>query len=169
MKIHILSLLLLAATSCNFAPPKNTYSDSTSNDVIAEVETDDKEMNAAIELAKQTLYQFKNALQNQTARQGAFGLKVHFDLGGGMGEHIWLREVWMENNEYFGIVDNDNLQTTEVNYNDTIKVNPDHISDWMFVDQGKLVGGFTTRVLRKRMSPEERKEFDAGYGVIIED
>jgi hypothetical protein len=30
-----------------------------------------------------------------------------------------------------------------------------HVSDWMFVDGGKLVGGFTTRLLRMRMSPEE--------------
>jgi uncharacterized protein YegJ (DUF2314 family) len=31
----------------------------------------------------------------------------------------------------------------------------------MYVDNGTLVGGYTTRLLRKRLTPEERKELDA--------
>jgi uncharacterized protein YegJ (DUF2314 family) len=42
-----------------------------------------------------------------------------------------------------------------------VKFDPSRITDWMFIDHGRLVGGYTTRLIRQRMSPEERDAFDA--------
>ena len=38
-------------------------------------------------------------------------------------------------------------------------------SDWMYVDHGKLVGGYT---LRDRLSPSERPEFDRSVPFKVE-
>lgn len=35
----------------------------------------------------------------------------------------------------------------------------EQISDWMFVQNGKLVGGYTSKVLRNRMSAQQRRQF----------
>jgi len=56
-----------------------------------------------------------------------------------------------------------------VKIGDTIEIRPNEISDWMYIDNGTLRGGSTIRVLRNRMSVEERTAFDAEYGVVIED
>jgi uncharacterized protein YegJ (DUF2314 family) len=50
-----------------------------------------------------------------------------------------------------------------------VRVDPEKISDWMYVDNGVLRGGFTLRVLRSRMSPQEREQFDSEIGFGIED
>lgn len=169
MKLFFFALSLSTAISCHFSPKQTISYDSLSQDAITQVEHDDKEMNAAVEAAQKTLYQFQKVLQNPSAQQSDFGLKVRFDLPDGTGEHIWFREIHFIDNEFVVIVNNDNLVTTEVSYNDTVLINKDNISDWMYVEDGKLVGGFTTRVLRKRMSAEERKDLDANIGYRIED
>ena len=38
---------------------------------------------------------------------------------------------------------------------------PSQFTDWMYIEDGFLVGGFITRVIRAGMSPEERKEYDS--------
>jgi len=42
-----------------------------------------------------------------------------------------------------------------------VEFEPSYISDWMYIDDGYLVGGYTTRVIRDRMTPEEREAHDA--------
>jgi len=59
--------------------------------------------------------------------------------------------------------------TTNVKLGDTIQIENDNISDWMYADNQKLEGGFTIRLLRKRMTEPERKQFDNKIGLIIED
>jgi uncharacterized protein YegJ (DUF2314 family) len=47
-------------------------------------------------------------------------------------------------------------------------VSKSEISDWFYIDNGKLVGGYTIRVLYSRMSPEEKKDFNEHAGMKIE-
>ena len=41
-----------------------------------------------------------------------------------------------------------------------VSVAPQDVTDWMFLKDGKLIGGYTTRVLYARLSPEDKAEFD---------
>jgi uncharacterized protein YegJ (DUF2314 family) len=41
-----------------------------------------------------------------------------------------------------------------------VKTAKNEISDWMYVENKKLIGGYTIRVLRDNMPPEERREFE---------
>jgi uncharacterized protein YegJ (DUF2314 family) len=43
---------------------------------------------------------------------------------------------------------------------DLVSVNPDEITDWVFVDNGKLAGGYTIRAHYNELSPEQKKQFD---------
>ena len=36
------------------------------------------------------------------------------------------------------------------------------ITDWMYVEDGRLVGGYTMRAIRDRLSSDARAKFDAG-------
>jgi uncharacterized protein YegJ (DUF2314 family) len=61
---------------------------------------------------------------------------------------------------FHGTIDNDPDTVTNVRRGDPKRVGPSDISDWMYVDHGVLVGGYTIRALRARLSGPERAEFD---------
>jgi len=44
---------------------------------------------------------------------------------------------------------------------DEVSFPPAELTDWMYMEDGKIIGGYTIRVLRKRMSAKEGADFDA--------
>ena len=48
-----------------------------------------------------------------------------------------------------------------------MEINRNEISDWMYIKNSVLHGGYTIRLLRDRMTEEERKEFDASIEMKI--
>jgi len=75
----------------------------------------------------------------------------------------------VKDNTYSGTVNNVPEATNEVKYGDTVLIYQDKISDWMFIENGKLRGGFTIRVLCKKMTEGERQKLFEESGFIIED
>ena len=49
-----------------------------------------------------------------------------------------------------------------------VSVNPNEISDWLYIDNGKLVGGYSVRVLYSELSPQDKQEFDRAADFKIE-
>lgn len=135
---------------------------------IYQVGEDDKAMNEAIVTANKTLHLFNAALKSAADSLEAFSLKVRYDAPDGYGEHIWLNEVTLRNNIYTGIVNNVPNVITQVSLGDTVTVNNNNISDWMYLSNNKMRGGHTLRVIMKKMSPEERKNMQAQMGFIVE-
>ena len=130
--------------------------------------SDDQEMNKAIVKAKGTLDQFDKAFQNNIFDTSTFALKVQFPTETGA-EHIWATSIKIENGNYYGIVDNLPNTATQVKLGERIKLNKEDITDWMYADNGLLRGGYTIRLIRRRMSAEEKKQFDASFPFKIED
>lgn len=135
---------------------------------IYSVQEEDAEMNAAIQMASTTLQQFKNALQSRNTEYYDFNLKSRFESPDG-GEHIWISDITLKDDKFYGVVANLPESTTEVSLGDTIQIANENISDWMYVENQKLHGGYTIRLLRSRMTESERKQFDEESGWIIED
>jgi uncharacterized protein YegJ (DUF2314 family) len=126
--------------------------------------SDDSEMEAAIAQAKTTIKQFFDAYLSPTSCQTSFLLKVVFDEGDEV-EHIWLADLDFSGDLPSGVVANDpNLPS--LRFMQRVDFEPSYISDWMYVDDGRLVGGYTTRLIRDRMTSKERQELDASspYG-----
>ena len=167
MKQHLLTLILLIAiVSCN---DNQTTKIEREGEPEVYVLTDaDAEMNEAIKTANQTLHKFNEALKSGNPNFESFALKTRFDAPNG-GEHIWVSNITLRDSKYFGVVDNLPESTTDIKLGDTIQIRSDNISDWLYIDNQKIRGGYTIRVLRKRMTEIERKQFDAESGLIIED
>ena len=51
---------------------------------------------------------------------------------------------------------------------DTIEIYKNMVSDWMYVREGKLVGGYTMHVLYDKMTETEKKEFASEMPFKIE-
>lgn len=166
MRNHFFFFLVLLISSCH-----NNAADVTQKNGPGDtytVNSDDAEMNKATEKAKQTLYQFDLALKIKTDSQNNFSLKVRFPIKDG-GEQLWIDDIYIENGNYIGVVGNRPYWVKEIKLGDTIKVNKPDISDWMYLENNILRGGYTTRLLRSRMSSSERKEFDAALLYKIEE
>ncbi|MEP6806576.1 MAG: DUF2314 domain-containing protein [Flavobacterium sp.] len=132
---------------------------------IYDVKSTDNEMNAAIEKANQTLTDFNAALLNPEIEVKS--LKVKFQNKTDA-EHIWLSNVEFKDGKYSGVLDNEPEYITEYKIGDKVNVDSKNISDWMYIENGKLYGGYTIKVLRNKMSEDEKKQFDAESGMQID-
>ncbi len=128
-------------------------------DRVTTVEDDDPQMNAAIDKARSSVNSFIQALKSPKPGQAGFSVKKPFQDDHG-GEHIWLTPVQYDGQNFQGMVNNEPVTVKNVKFGDRVSVAPTEISDWMYIDNGRLVGGETLRVLRNTLSPQERAEFD---------
>lgn len=136
-------------------------------DKVTLVEADDPRMNAAIEKARATVGTFIAALKSPKANQESFTVKMAFNDGKHT-EHMWLSPVTFDGKRFHGSVNNDPELVKNVKFGQQASVEMSQISDWMFVENGKLVGGYTIRVLRDSMSPKERAEFDRNAPFVVD-
>jgi len=100
-----------------------------------------------------------DAFFNPTIKQGAFLVKAVF-VEGRQIEHNWIADLEISDMHFRGVIANEPV-LPGLKFKQLIEFKPAQVSDWMYIDDGYLVGGFTTRVIRDRMSPEARKAHDA--------
>lgn len=132
------------------------------------VPAEDPSMNAAIIKAKSTIDEFDQALMSNNTSYSDFAIKKRYNAPEG-GEHMWIGVIKMEDGGYRGVVNNDAESTKEVKFGDTVLVRKEEITDWMYLDNNVLKGGYTIREIRNKMKKEERKKFDEELGFIIKE
>jgi uncharacterized protein YegJ (DUF2314 family) len=128
------------------------------DDKTSRISSEDAQMKAAILEAKSIIGQFIAAFTHPTDRQKSFLVKVVFDEGE-QREHIWVADLGLAGDKLRGVIANEpNLPSLK--FMQKVEFEPRYISDWMYIEDGYLVGGYTTRVIRDRMTPEDRAEHD---------
>lgn len=120
----------------------------------------DPAMEQAVAEARRTVPQFLGNLRSPAPSQHMFAVKVAF-VEGGAREHIWLDELRYDGKMIHGLVSNEPMNVKGVKLKDQASVAPSAISDWMFIDNGRLMGGYTIRLLLSRASPEEQGRLKA--------
>jgi uncharacterized protein YegJ (DUF2314 family) len=128
-------------------------------DIVRRFSSEDVEMEAAIWKAKQTFGQFLEAFLKPQQGQTAFLVKVAF-VDDDQGEHVWVADLDFSGERIKGVVANE-PKLRNLRFMGAVEFEPAQITDWMYVQDGYLVGGYTTRLICKRMSPKERAAFDA--------
>ena len=144
----LLSFLLLAGFACSSKAPD-----------IVMVADDDKEMNAAMDKARTSVDNFIKVFQKQKPTQSDFGIKTAIHDGTKV-EHFWVQVMSFDGRQFEGTISNDPTIVKTVKSGDVVKVEKNAVEDWMYVEKRKLVGGYTVRVLRDRLSAAERKALD---------
>ncbi|RZJ65706.1 MAG: DUF2314 domain-containing protein [Flavobacterium sp.] len=133
------------------------------------IPNEDERMNWAIEKANLTLWYFEESLKNPQEHQSYFSVKVKI-MDGEIGEHIWLTSPHFDaEGNLFGIVGNDPVDVKTVKLDQEIGVNRDFISDWMIIEGGRLVGGYTLRAIRDGIPDAEKEAFDQSIGMYIDE
>ena len=109
----------------------------------------------AVHQARRTVGVFIQALAHPAAGQSDFEVKKPF-VQNGVVEHLWLSEVTFKGNRFHGYVDNVPRKITGLKMGDRVSVDPDEISDWAFIQKGRLIGGYTIRVIYYEQSAQGR-------------
>lgn len=79
------------------------------------------------------------------------------------GEHMWVSEVAYDGKTITGVLADVPRQLRSVQSGQQVSFPLERLSDWFYVDGGRAVGAFTVRLLRTRMSAEQRRAHDSHY------
>lgn len=168
-KNYYTSAILLLLTSFFFSCGNNSIKDKINNDVAIQVESADEEMNLAIQKSISTFDEFDDAYNKNEPENESYAIKIAFPTPDNSFEHIWVSRLYKKDGDFYGVVNNTPNSTQQVNYGDTIKIDFDKMSDWMYLSNGVLKGGNTIRVIRNQLPESDKKEFDEALGFLIEE
>ena len=136
---------------------------------IYQVNSDDKEMLLAMQKARDTFEDFKSEVIQDYSRKipilDIILIKAYFydDNFPNDGEHLWLEDITFEGERIIGEIVSTPEHVKSVKSGEKVSILLEQLSDWLYVYDGKAHGAFTVRLLRKRMTPQERQEHDKGY------
>jgi uncharacterized protein YegJ (DUF2314 family) len=109
------------------------------------------EMPAAIEQARKTIQQFFDAFDAPRPNQSNFLLRVRFTAqaqsGESAAEHLWLTQLDFSTNPPTGVIATQPY-LPGLNRLQRVPFQSHQVSDWMYVEDGRPVGAYTTRLLR---------------------
>lgn len=104
--------------------------------------------------AKNTLWYFNDLISNEFSGYNSVKFKNSENV------YVWLENVKIEGNYYLGnLAENGNSQ--KILLHDAV--------DWMIIENGRLIGGYTIRHYRDTLDDEAKMNFDIDFGVKIDD
>jgi uncharacterized protein YegJ (DUF2314 family) len=165
MKIIVTAVLAaLAFTGSQAAEQESTHISGRQNKApgapgYQQVADNDRQCERAEEHAQRNLGFFIAALKAKKPGDTSFAIKKGF-VDGDKVEHLWITNVTYDGTAFRGKIDNKPREVKNVRLGQRVTVASRAVSDWMFVKDGKLIGGYTTRVLYARLTPEQRAQFD---------
>ncbi len=122
----------------------------------------------AIEKAKSTLHYFVKVISNPTNIHANFSIKAKIKDNFNE-ENLWINNVRYNNFVFEGILGNYPKSIKNVKYGDNLKISIDDVIDWMFVENKRLIGGYSIRVARSMMDEQDRQKFDKSLFFFIDE
>jgi uncharacterized protein YegJ (DUF2314 family) len=125
---------------------------------VIEVERSDKEIERITENARRALPVFFRNLARPEAGAGNFYLKYPLTSEDGGAEQVWLGNIRFKNGNYYGTLSNTAKFINSVKKSKTITIDTDKITDWMYIQDGKIMGGRSIKYLMEKMPEDQRGE-----------
>ena len=125
-------------------------------------------MDGAVGKARNSLNIFIEKIATPHADRTIVAVKVRFSPPDSLPQDIWVDGVTYTNGVYRGNM-GDDIPSLRLKFGQKITVDEKDIVDWMIVEDGKLIGGYTIRLAMQRMSPEERERFLRSLDYSIDD
>ena len=179
MKFFVLFLICtLSAAACRDTPVsqllpwiKSKVNYETKNEASsAELEISDRTVRSAsgdpaldeiAQEARETVSDFIRHMRNPRKGEEQFRIKYPFpaDTGSGIDkEYLWLSDITFRNNRYFARVANRPYYTSDLEPGIEVIFSMDEIADWMYLKNGKIIGGRSIKYLIEKIPPIDRDE-----------
>jgi uncharacterized protein YegJ (DUF2314 family) len=160
-RVAILAICLFLI-ACSPAPTQ------TPIQVLPTQSDSDVEMEAAFQQAQDTLDTFIQKLSTPPSNRTLVAVKVHFALPDGSTQDLWVDQISYRDGSFRGTM-GDDLPTLKLSVDDKITIARKDIVDWMVVEDGKLIGGYTIRLAYERMTPAQKARFLETVNYSVED
>ena len=145
------------------AQPGNLTARAGRDEVVL-VKAEDPAMTTAREKARATLDTFLAAYAAPVAGSRAYSVKVKVSDGKAV-EYFWVKKLRREGDGFAGNIDNEPETVHSVKNGQEIRFARAEVTDWMYLDNGKMRGNFTACALLGRETPAEREKFRKAYGL----
>jgi len=130
---------------------------------VENVQYDKAEMKNAIETAQSTFDAFVERFKNPQPGDEDFNVKVRIKDKSGV-EDFWIGDLKLDAEPYSGIIGHDPGVIRSVKMNQEYSFSRSDIVDWMYMENGKMQGNYTLRVLLKSMPEEEAEQIKKNIG-----
>jgi uncharacterized protein YegJ (DUF2314 family) len=144
---------------------KPNQNDSSEN--LVQYSGEDEKMNRAIAAAKESFPGFLETFKAGCDQCERFSVKLRFDVDEGDGEHIWVDGLHFKEGQLFGQIANEPENNIAVGYGDTVKIRKENLSDWMYIRNSKLEGGYTIKVIYDDLGKKEQMDMENEFGARI--
>jgi uncharacterized protein YegJ (DUF2314 family) len=162
----LLSAEPLLAQQTSQAQPSDAGSRADSPAYV-HVHDSDKAMHQAVHQAQRSMGKFMAALTKPQPGQTGFSVKKRC-IEGNKCEHIWLANVRFDGRVLRGKVDNNPVDVKSLRLGQKVTVRPEEVSDWMYVENGRLVGGYTVRAYYRNLPADQKRRFAQNVGFRVE-
>jgi uncharacterized protein YegJ (DUF2314 family) len=157
----------LAGCSGEHAPARARVMLEDPRAEVRRIAVDDPLTAAAIVEARRTVGEFLRAYRARGGQQRDFRIKM-LVAERGLVEQFWVSVESATDGSFTGTIGNHPGDITGVKYGERVTVPAGEVSDWMYVENGVLRGGYSVRLMRDRLQPEERPAFEREMGFRIE-
>jgi len=123
------------------------------------VPTEDGGIEAATRDARDSLDRFIRPLSHPGPGQSDFSVKVPLRESEAT-HYLWLQQISFDGSNFSGVLGPDAAGMKSHSPGERVRIASKEIADWMFVENKKLVGGFSLRAIRERLSGEARTQFE---------
>ena len=126
---------------------------------MVQLDRADAELQRIAENARSTLPSFFRHLARPGADVHSFCIKYPFISDDGIvSEQLWLTGIRFKNGEYSGTLANAPRHLSKMKKGDTVSFSTDSITDWMYIREGKIIGGYSIKYLLEKTPEEQRSE-----------
>lgn len=165
--------VLRRATSA--APVPNQWKKPEGEPLFVAVAQQNEKMLQAYSKARETLPQFLSAITSVRFSSATNSVKIKLrdddhskELGEDRFAYLWVWDVRRTSDNTLeatvGELPKEGINQLKVGT--TLRFEPHDVHDWMIVEGSQAWGGFTLRVIRERMGPQERIQHDEYTGIL---
>jgi uncharacterized protein YegJ (DUF2314 family) len=160
--VNAIGLIAMAFYSSSLSA--QTISEKAQHDEIVNVAKDDPYMVAAMRKARSTLTAFLAIAKAPPPKAEGFSVKVAVRDNRRV-EYFWIKPFENRDGQFSGRLDNRPRTVSNVAFGQTITFAESEIVDWMYFDDGKMQGSYTTCAILKRQPRAEADALMKRYGL----
>ncbi len=162
LQVIILLTLIIPLSACG-----QSVVDRAENDELYLAADDDKDMEDAFRKAREGLDGFLRLSKSPTLGKSDFSVKVGITEGENT-EYFWISPFQETADAFAGILNNEPRMVTTVRMGQEVTFTKEQIVDWLYSDQGQMVGNFTACAMLKKEPDSERRAFEQRFGLRCE-
>ena len=155
-----LIILILLCLGLHLSCQQRQKPPALTSPTFSQAEQSNEELLRIAEDARRTLPIFFRHL-SRAARGNEHFIKYPFiaDYDSGIAvEQIWLNGIHFIDGRYYGVLAGEPQYISGMEKGDTVRFNTDEITDWMYIEDGKIAGGLSIKYLLERIPESQRSE-----------